>query len=70
MPAKYTIGLDSGTNSVRALVVDTANGREVGTAVWGYEHGEAGVILSRDPNLARPHPADYLKGAAVTIKRQ
>ncbi len=67
MKASYTIGLDYGTNSVRALVVDTRSGREVGTAVWGYEHGEQGVILSRDPNLARQHPADYLKGAEVTI---
>jgi L-ribulokinase len=69
MSAKYTVGLDYGTNSVRALVVNTANGREVATAVWGYEHGEAGVILSRDPNLARQHPADYVKGAEVTIKK-
>jgi L-ribulokinase len=69
MTAKYTIGLDYGTNSVRALVVDTATGLEVGTAVWGYEHGEAGVILSRDPNLARQHPADYIKGAEVTVKK-
>ena len=39
------------------------------TAVWSYEHGDAGVILSRDPNLARQHPADYVKGAEVTIKK-
>jgi len=69
MSAKYTIGLDYGTNSVRTLIVNTATGKEVGTAVWGYEHGEAGVILSRDPNLARQHPADYVKGAEVTIKK-
>jgi L-ribulokinase len=69
MSMKYTIGLDYGTNSVRALVVNTANGQEVGTAVWGYEHGTAGVILSRDPNLARQHPADYVKGAEITIKK-
>lgn len=37
--------------------------------MWGYEHGEQGVILGRDPNLARQHPADYLKGAALTIRR-
>jgi L-ribulokinase len=69
MTTKYTIGLDYGTNSVRALVVNTANGYEAGTAVWNYAHGTAGVILSRDPNLARQHPVDYLKGAEVTIKK-
>ncbi|HEY9173674.1 MAG TPA: ribulokinase [Verrucomicrobiae bacterium] len=69
MKTKYTIGLDYGTNSVRALIVNTANGKEVGTAVWGYETGTAGVILSRDPNLARQNPADYIKGAEITIKK-
>ena len=69
MPSQYAIGLDYGTNSVRTLVVNTANGREVATAVWNYEHGEAGVILSRDPNLARQHPADYVKGAESSIRR-
>ena len=69
MSAQYTIGLDYGTNSVRALLVNVADGREVATAVWGYAHGEAGVILSRDPHLARQHPADYLKGADITIKQ-
>jgi L-ribulokinase len=65
----YTIGLDYGTNSVRALIVDSADGREIASAVWVYEHGDSGVILSRDPNLARQHPADYLKGAELTIKK-
>jgi L-ribulokinase len=69
MPAKYTIGLDYGTNSVRALIVNVANGGEVASAVWNYAHGTAGVILSRDPNLARQHPADYIKGAEITIKQ-
>jgi L-ribulokinase len=68
MSAQYTIGLDYGTNSVRALIVNVANGQEVGTAVWGYAHGTAGVILGRDPNLARQHPADYLQGAESTIR--
>jgi L-ribulokinase len=69
MSATYSIGLDYGTNSVRTLLVNTANGGEVATAVWGYEHGDAGVILSRDPNLARQHPADYVRGAEITIKK-
>ena len=66
---KYAIGLDYGTNSVRALVVNVGNGREMGSSVWTYRHGRDGVILSSDPNLARQHPADYVKGAEVTIKR-
>ena len=68
MSARHSLGLDYGTNSVRALVVDIANGREVASSVWDYEHGEAGVILGRDPNLARQHPADYVKGTEVAIR--
>ncbi len=67
--AKYSIGLDYGTNSVRCAIVNVANGREIGTAVWNYAHGREGVILSSDPNLARQHPADYVRGTEVTIKR-
>jgi L-ribulokinase len=66
--ARYAIGLDYGTNSVRTLVVDVANGREVGSAVWEYAHGDHGVILSDDPHLARQHPEDYVRGAEVGIR--
>lgn len=69
MSAKYSLGLDYGTNSVRCLIVDTRNGREIAAAVWGYEHGKDGILLSRDPNLARQHPADYVTGAEKTIKQ-
>ncbi len=69
MKTHYALGLDYGTNSVRALIVDVKKGKEVGTAVWEYAHGDHGVILSRDPNLARQHPADYVKGAELSIKK-
>ena len=65
----YTIGLDYGTNSVRCLIVDVADGSELGTAVHEYETGEAGIILDpADHNLARQNPADYLRGAEVSVK--
>lgn len=65
----YSIGLDYGTNSVRCLIVDVTNGGELGTAVYEYETGQAGIILDpADHNLARQNPADYLKGIEVTIK--
>ena len=64
----YTIGLDYGTNSVRCLIVDVTDGNELGTAVYDYETGEAGIILDpSDHNLARQNPADYLKGIEDTI---
>jgi len=68
--ARYAIGLDFGTNSVRTLIVDVRNGDEVGTAIFNYPTGDAGIILDRkDPNLARQNPADWLKGIEVTVKR-
>jgi L-ribulokinase len=58
---RYTIGLDYGTNSARALVVDCANGREIGTAVVNYPSGQQGILLNPiDHHLARQSPADYL----------
>ena len=66
----YSLGLDYGTNSVRALLVDIQNGRELATAIHGYETGEAGVVLDRrNPDLARQNPADYLKGAEAAVRR-
>jgi len=66
---KYTIGLDFGTNSVRALIVDVANGEEVGTSVWNYAHGESGVVTdTRYPDLARQHPMDYMTGTEIAIR--
>lgn len=69
MSEKFVIGLDYGTNSVRALVVNTATGEEIGTHVFDYPHGEAGIILdAKDPNLARQHPADYMEGASAAVR--
>lgn len=67
MKPNYVLGLDYGTNSVRALLVDISDGREIGTSTWNYARGEAGILLARDPNLARQHPADYLEGAQNSI---
>lgn len=69
MSARYAIGLDYGTNSVRALIVDVRNGKEIASSVWTYAHGDQGVMLAKDPNLARQHPGDYVKGAETTIKK-
>ena len=67
--ARYALGVDYGTNSVRALIADTATGAEVGTAVWEYARGEAGVWLRiGDPHLARQHPQDYIDGFFACVR--
>jgi len=66
---RYAIGLDFGTNSVRTLIVDVRNGNEVGTAIFNYPTGDAGIILDpKDPNLARQNPADWIEGIEVTVR--
>ena len=57
----YTIGLDFGTSSVRAVIADCRDGRLVAADVVDYPSGKQGVLLDpSDPNLARQNPADYL----------
>ena len=70
MQAKqYAIGVDYGTNSCRALLVDAATGREVASSVFNYPRGEAGILLDkRDPNVARQAPGDYIAGFITTVQ--
>jgi len=63
MARAFTLGLDFGTNSVRAVVVDCADGSTAGTHVFDYPSGIHGVIVDpRDPHLARQNPADWTLG--------
>ena len=64
----FTIGLDFGTGSVRAVVVDCADGRIIGTSVFDFPTGVGGVIVdAHDPHLARQNPADYLAGMRAAV---
>jgi L-ribulokinase len=66
---RCTIGVDYGTNSVRALVVRCSDGAELGTCVVGYPSGHQGVLLdSKDFHLARQHPGDYLFGLKRSVR--
>ena len=66
---RFAIGIDYGTNSVRALIVDVADGREVATSVCDYPSGDQGILLDpKDPNLARQNPADYLEGLYESVR--
>lgn len=67
---RFAIGVDYGTNSVRALIVDVADGSEVASHVYDYPSGDAGILLdSKDPNLARQNPADYIDGFYASVSK-
>jgi L-ribulokinase len=64
----FTLGVDFGTNSVRALVVRCSDGAEYGSGVVDYPSGAQGVLLDpKDGLLARQHPGDYLFGLEESI---
>jgi len=54
--SKYALGLDYGTESVRAIVVHCANGNEAAIAVSKYKHG---VITRALPTSGQPLPHDF-----------
>ena len=67
----YTLGLDFGTLSVRALIVDTRDGRAVAEAVSEYAHGVMDSALPNGTSLparfALQHPQDYLDSMKTAI---
>lgn len=69
MSDHYVIGLDFGTNSARAIIVNARNGEEIAGQVFEFPSGEKGVVLdARNPDLARQNPADYLEAVAATVQ--
>lgn len=68
---RYTIGIDFGTLSARALLLDTQTGKTVATAVKEYAHGVMDETLPSGKTLpaqsALQHPADYLEALRVTV---
>tara|TARA_R110002050_G_scaffold300830_1_gene473857 strand:+ start:32058 stop:33731 length:1674 start_codon:yes stop_codon:yes gene_type:complete len=65
---KYTIGMDFGSDSVRALIVNTKTGEEMATAVHYYARWKSGAYCEPSKNKFRQHPLDYVEGVENTIK--
>ncbi len=69
--AKYAIGVDFGTLSARALVVEIGTGRELGAATLAYPHQVMDECLPSGKKLgadwALQHPQDYLDCLRETI---
>ena len=64
---KYVIGLDYGTDSVRAVLIDTENGAELATSVSYYQRWKKGKFCQPEQNQFRQHPLDHIEGLEKTI---
>ena len=64
----YTIGVDFGSDSVRCLVVDTADGREAASAVCAYPRWKAGLYCDPSQNRYRQHPLDYIESLEKCLR--
>ncbi len=65
---KYVIGVDYGTDSVRSVILDAGNGKEISHAVFYYPRWKKGLYCNPSTNQFRQHPLDYLEGLEHTIK--
>ena len=65
----FVIGVDYGTDSVRSVIVNTKNGKEVGSSVFYYPRWKKGKYCNPAANQFRQHPLDYVEGLQKSIKK-
>jgi len=68
MNYNYVIGLDYGTDSVRAVLMDTAGGKELASSVFYYPRWAEGKYCDAKKQQFRQHPLDYIEGVTATIQ--
>lgn len=65
---KYVVGVDYGTDSVRSVIVDASNGKEISSEVFYYPRWKKGLFCNTTKNQFRQHPLDYIEGLEKSIK--
>jgi len=65
---KLVIGVDYGTDSVRSILVDSADGNEIASSVFNYPRWNKGLYCDAATNQFRQHPLDYIEGLEFTVK--
>jgi L-ribulokinase len=68
MEQSFVIGVDYGTDSVRSVLIDAGNGKEIASSVFYYPRWKQGLFCNPSINQFRQHPLDYIEGLEITIK--
>ncbi|MFT3979604.1 MAG: ribulokinase [Ferruginibacter sp.] len=69
MQPAYVIGLDFGTDSVRALVVNTEDGKEMSSGVAYYPRWKKGLYCDAAHSRFRQHPSDHMEAMQQAVKQ-
>ena len=64
----YVIGVDYGTDSVRSVILDASNGKEIASSVFVYPRWKDGLYCDAANQQFRQHPLDYVEGLEQSIK--
>lgn len=65
---KYVIGLDYGSDSARAVIVDAITGQELASSVKYYPRWSEGKYCDPSKDQYRQHPQDYIDAMEFIIK--
>ncbi len=68
MKENFVVGVDYGTDSVRSIIVNAANGLEVASSTFFYPRWKKGLYCNAATQQFRQHPLDYIEGLEFTIK--
>jgi len=66
--SRLVLGIDYGTDSCRAIVIDASNGSELAQAVAPYPRWSKGLYCSPSENRFRQHPLDYIESLEAAMK--
>ena len=64
----FVIGVDYGTDSVRSLIVNAADGSEIASSIFYYPRWKNGLYCHPAENRFRQHPLDYIEGLEHTVR--
>ncbi|RYG00650.1 MAG: ribulokinase [Chitinophagaceae bacterium] len=67
MIKSYVIGVDYGTDSVRTVILDSANGDTIASSVFEYPRWKEQLYCDASLSQFRQHPSDYVEGLEATI---